>query len=178
MKTTRQKKSKKILLSLLAVLILILIAFGLIFTLKHNFSSNTPEQINSTNKPSSQEQVDNGNSIKEENAKPSPQQDENSTDNTNGQFSVTISAANQTEDIIQIRTLIQTIANTGNCTLTLTNGSSSLQRTASIQPSASNSTCQGFDIPRADLYPGTWSIKITVALPQGTSSTTGTIEIQ
>jgi hypothetical protein len=74
---------------------------------------------------------------------------------------VTITAANQNNTTLQIRTLISAVVNSGSCILTFANNSGkNLTYTASIQPLSTTSTCKGFDIPTSDLSPGSWSITV------------------
>ena len=74
---------------------------------------------------------------------------------------ILITAANQNESTLQIRTLISAVENTGICTLTLTNaGKPTVTKTVNSQALASTSTCQGFDIPISELPVGTWHIVI------------------
>jgi hypothetical protein len=70
---------------------------------------------------------------------------------------ITITAANQNESTLQIRTLISAVEGTGVCTLTLTSaGKPTVTKTSDSQALASISTCQGFDIPISELPVGTW----------------------
>lgn len=85
---------------------------------------------------------------------PQPQKDSKSTVN------VSITAANQNESMYQIRTLIGLITSEGNCTLTLTNGSQKIIKSAKVQSLPSGSTCQGFDIPLTELTKGTWQLTV------------------
>jgi hypothetical protein len=72
-----------------------------------------------------------------------------------------ITAANQDESTLHIRTLIQTVASSGTCTLNMT-GPNNKQYSASVdvQSLPSSTTCKGFDIPLTSLTPGTWKIAI------------------
>lgn len=73
---------------------------------------------------------------------------------------IDITAANQNGGTLQIRSLIAATTNTGTCTLTLTSGSKTVTKTAGVQALPSNATCQGFDVPVAELSAGTWQAAI------------------
>lgn len=88
-----------------------------------------------------------------------PREDNQSNTNEDENVSVIISAANQNEQTLQIRTLIHTLAE-GTCQLTLTKGDVAVSREADTQQSASSSTCKGFDIPISELSRGTWKLHI------------------
>lgn len=71
-----------------------------------------------------------------------------------------ISAANQNGALLQVRSLISTVTNSGTCTITLTKAGQTVAKTAGVQALASDSTCQGFDIPTSELSPGTWQVAL------------------
>lgn len=75
---------------------------------------------------------------------------------------VVISAAEQSQSLIQIRAFVQIISSEGNCKLTITNTTSNktFSKTANIQPQSTFSTCQGFDVDVANLGVGIWSITV------------------
>jgi hypothetical protein len=89
---------------------------------------------------------------------PNPQPIEGSSKQSVG---MEITAANQDESTLHIRTLIQTVASSGTCTLNMT-GPNNKQYSASVdvQSLPSSTTCKGFDIPLTSLTPGTWKIAI------------------
>ncbi len=74
---------------------------------------------------------------------------------------MTITAANQTNDTLLIRTLIQTISSNGTCTLSMVGpDGKAYAATAGVQANPSTSTCQGFNVPMSALAPGSWHITI------------------
>ncbi len=78
-------------------------------------------------------------------------------------IAVTISAANQNGEVLQIRAFGDIVTNGGLCQLTLTKGSNSITKSAPTQAAANISTCQGFDIPMSELSSGTWELKVIVS---------------
>lgn len=78
-------------------------------------------------------------------------------------IAVTISAANQNGEVLQIRAFGDIVTNGGLCQLTLTKGSSSITKSAPTQAAANISTCQGFDIPMSELSSGTWELKVIIS---------------
>lgn len=92
---------------------------------------------------------------------------------------VTITAANQNESTLQIRSLIGAVESTGKCTLTLTStGQSTVIKTSTTQALASTSTCQGFDVPISELSVGAWRILIEFSSDTLTGSVTKDIVIK
>ena len=169
-------KSKAI--AIIVVSVLLATAAASVFAYQSGFFGATTETVPSSyTEPATEEQIKDGNTTKEENVKPTQQEDQ-TTPAENADFTVILSAANQSQDIVQIRALIQTIASSGTCTLTMTKGGVTVQKTAPVQASASNSTCQGFNVPTSELTPGTWLIDLSVALPEGTSSVSGSIDVR
>lgn len=80
------------------------------------------------------------------------------------QLTASITAANQNGNILQIRTLIETIAASGTCGLILTKDSVQISRSADVTPLANSSTCKGFDIPTTELSPGKWNLTIDITI--------------
>lgn len=93
---------------------------------------------------------------------------------------MSITAANQTDTALQIRSLISTVDASGICTLTLKAdiGSSVITRTAGTQALSSTSTCKGFDIPTTELSPGNWQITISYETANLMGSVTKSIIIK
>jgi hypothetical protein len=72
-----------------------------------------------------------------------------------------ITAANQDESILHIRTLVQVVTSAGECKITLTKSPTQTYTTTSaIQPLSSSSTCKGFDIPLSELSAGVWTANL------------------
>jgi|GEM_PF-391208 len=85
---------------------------------------------------------------------PTPQPNGKSTVN------VIITAANQNGSLLQIRSLISTVTNSGTCTLTLTRQGGTVTKTAAIQAQSTTSTCQGFDISTSEVTSGVWQLSL------------------
>lgn len=88
-----------------------------------------------------------------------------------------ITAANQNDNTLQIRTLIENVSSNGTCALKLTKGSSVVSRSAGIQALSSSSTCKGFDIPVSDLSTGQWLVTLTITIGAEKATLTKTISI-
>ena len=85
-----------------------------------------------------------------------------------------ITTARFSGDKFILRVNINQYLSAGTCNLTLSDGAHQLSKTANLIPSASTSTCEGFDIPSAELSNFTKPIYITINL--NSSDKTGTIE--
>lgn len=177
MKIATQRKTKKYFLIILFIVLFIIsglatyiFAFnGSLFGWPERTSDST-DQID-YNKPTN-EQIQAGNDIKKEqienNSKPSSGSNTDQSASTplpspSGQktsISMTITAANQNDTSFQIRSLISTVTNDGTCTLTLTQGTKTITKTAGVQAAANSSTCKGFDIPLGELSVGSWQAAI------------------
>lgn len=72
-----------------------------------------------------------------------------------------ITSTQKLDDVVRIRTLIQKVTQQGECVLEATNNGKTYNATVGVQPTASSSTCKGFDIPVSSLPPGTWDIQIS-----------------
>lgn len=92
---------------------------------------------------------------------------------------IMITAANQNDSVLQIRSLISTVTDNGTCTLKLTGpANQSLTRTAEVQALSTTSTCKGFDIQTSELAPGDWKATLEYDSNTLTGSTSKTITIK
>lgn len=100
---------------------------------------------------------------------------ESPTQNVGEAIAITLSAAGQDYKggPVVIRTLLSN-ANGGTCTATLVKGSASKTYTSDINWQGNYYSCEGFNVPYADLSAGTW--ELTVRADQGAN--TGSISQQ
>lgn len=89
-----------------------------------------------------------------------PRQYEGPDVNTLDYLSGVITYADAIDNELIISTTIDQYLSTGTCELTLTQGSKTVSRTASIIANPSSSTCDGFNIPLNEFNSGTWNINI------------------
>jgi hypothetical protein len=166
MKIINKKRFPKKIVAICIVVLLLVIASALTYVYafngnllgwKKSATQNINNDQNSVNSdPATPEQQKAGTTIKSgsSDTPPAPTAIPGS-DKKNVQ--ITITAANQNESTLQIRTLISAVDNTGICTLTLTSvGKTTVTKTANSQALASTSTCQGFDVLVSELSVGTW----------------------
>ena len=124
---------------------------------------NTTQKRNSTkinNDPATNEQIKNGNDIKSSSGSDTPLEPAVVEGSDKKKVQLIISAANQINNLLQIRVIIGAIENNGQCNLSLTKGVTTIKKMSNIQPQASTSTCKGFDVPISELSSGTWLITI------------------
>ena len=81
------------------------------------------------------------------------------------------------DENLHIRNEISSYLSSGSCVLELSSGAKIVTRSTQIIPSASTSTCMGFDIPISELSPGEWSIKINISGDDKNGVITGEIKI-
>jgi len=187
MKITTQKSKKKLII-ILTIVAIVIIGGGTVAAYVGKwgpFSSSESSKVNL--KPATKEQQETGEKIKQSNADNAVQNKPTGSDQppapvpqTNGKstVSVSITAANQNGTLLQVRSLIETVAN-GMCTLTLSRpGASVITKTADVQPLASSSTCQGFDIQTSGLSKGTWNMNLTFENSTIKGNASRTVDIQ
>ena len=90
---------------------------------------------------------------------------------------LTITALDQTSTELEVRAEFNKITSQGTCTLSLTSGSQTVTRTANVQPLASVSTCQGFNVPLSNLSPGVWTATVSFSDSTSTASASKQITI-
>lgn len=106
---------------------------------------------------------------------------DNAEPNSNTPKTVTIetTSINQDGSNLMIRTMIQTITDSGACTLTLSrSGSAPITQRVGVQALPQFSTCKGFDISTANLAKGAWQANITFSGKSAVGSTSQSIMIK
>jgi hypothetical protein len=116
--------------------------------------------------PATKDQIEAGQTIKDTSIKnggqtgsdrpPAPSSQADGKD----KVEVMITAANQTDTQLQVRTMISTVTTTGSCTLVLSQGDTRITRDANVQAASSTTTCMGFDIPISELGSGSWNLTV------------------
>lgn len=185
--TTSSLKSKKTLLSLAALLIVV--AMGYVAYASTNnrwpFTATTPKESSvkkdspATNSSSATPQTNTSiNTDTPASSTKTPINHEQvAEEKSNETVTANITAANQYDNTLQIRTLIEAVSAEGECKLTLSKGNQIISHTAGIHPLAHSSSCKGFDIPTDELSPGQWNITIDIHLPNKEAHVTKTITI-
>lgn len=189
MKITPLKNHKKIIILTSVLLLIVIAALASAFYFKVGpFAANSNDSIN-LDKPTN-EQIDAGEEAKKQtidqanqqngntgsDPAPVPQPIEGSDKKT---VHMEITAANQNDSNLQVRTLIQAVVSAGECTLSM-KGPYGATYTAKVdvQALASSSTCKGFDIPLDQLAAGAWTITVDFNNSELTTSSTKEIEIK
>lgn len=145
---------------LISALVILAIAAGVITALAVLQNKQKAKQATPSVEQSAQQTATkNGSEV------PSPKTPtESETPAPANQLTASITAANQNGNILQIRTLIETIATSGTCDLTLTKDTTQISRSADVTPLANSSTCKGFDIPTTELSPEKWNLSIDITI--------------
>jgi len=176
-KLNTQKSKRKKVLSILVLCIIAGVILYYIFVMNGSlfgwqFRKEAPSETANLNTPTDEE-IQAGEATKQQAI-----ENESSDDRqTSSSLTVGFTALNQNEDSLQIRTVIQEVVANGICTLTLTKDSQTVTKTAPTYPTASVSTCQGFDVPVSELSSGTWNVKIEVSADGKTGQATTTTQI-
>lgn len=76
---------------------------------------------------------------------------------------IDLTATQQQSDVVVITKLTGSGYSQGTCTLTATNGSKSVSKTADIIYQPEYSTCAGYTIPTSSLGAGTWKLSLKVS---------------
>ena len=102
-----------------------------------------------------------------------PEKYEGADPNASGSITGAITAARFSSDKLIIRVNIDQYLSSGTCTLTLSDGTNQLTKTANLVPVASTSSCEGFDIQSSEL--SNFSRPITININLASSNKAGTI---
>lgn len=189
MRISTNKSNKKIFIIITAALVLLTIGVGAAYYFKVgpfapvlndsvNLDPASDEQKATGDdiKQNSLDQVDDGKSNTGSDPSPAPQPVEGNDKKSVG---MEITAANQTDTALQVRTFIQTVTNTGTCSLSMKNSQgATYTATADVQALSSTTTCKGFDIPLSQLSPGPWTIIIDFSNDSLTASTSKEVTVK
>lgn len=169
-----KQKSKKTLLVALAMILIISILLLVTYLTNRGAQNDNPTVIQDSkskdfNTPATNDEIDDGKITKENSINPPP--------NNSSGAALTVSA-NKVESYIQIHTQIDEITASGSCTLTLSSGSTIIEKgSVEIQPLPEYSTCKGWDIAISDLPTGTWTVKVIYSAGLKTTTTTTEVTI-
>lgn len=194
MNIQQSTKNKKSFLIAGIIIIVTVLALGYyIFAIHGSFLTWTPylKKDSSGTNPATPEQINNGGKIKEK-ALDNSQTKTNSSGSDSppapitqpdgkSKVEVTITALNQTNSTLQVRSIIAVLDTTGICTITLLkqgNGSSPVVDTVGVQALANTVTCKGFDVPLYKLSSGTWQITLNFDSAKFTGNTSQNITIK
>lgn len=180
----KQKNTKKLYIALAVVAVIITGLSYYVFTLNGNlfgwkFRSDETSSINMD--PPTKEQVKAGEDTKQETVESDQGKpgtgDDTPTPDPSGALTVGFSAVNQNDGKLQVRIMIDEVLSSGECTLTLTNGNKTVTKTAAVYPTASITTCQGFDVPVSELSNGAWNVTIAVTSGDRNGQSTTSIQV-
>ena len=119
-------------------------------------------------KEAEKEDSDDGKSIK---------QNEGSDPNASPSLTGSLTSANKSGDNLVIRVNIDQYLSSGTCSLKLENNGTLIEKSANIFPTASTSSCEGFDVPLSELSSGTWNIIINLASGEKTGEIKGEVNL-
>jgi hypothetical protein len=162
-------KKNKTKLALFFVAVLFLAGGALVsywYVTKPKGSAN-PLQASDTTKK--QAELDDVARSKSPDNKNSSSPDQTQAQTTASAATVTISSIGTSGQAVYVNALISG-ATSGNCKLTMTNGSAKIERTAGVGFQVSYYICQGFSLPSSEFVPkGEWNALIELTSPNGTA---------
>lgn len=167
MKTIQNKKKNKKIIIVASALTGLLLAGGVAYAARNYFSApqasveTQAEDRTIDLSPPTTEQQDAGNDAKEDFI---DRLDEEDNGSDTSSVSISISSSGQSDQTYQMRTIINTIDDTGTCTLTMKSaGQQEITQSVGTQSMGSYSVCKGFDVPASSLGQNTWSTEIKYA---------------
>lgn len=185
----RKKSNKRITVVIVAIAAIIALVIGFMFLTKTGLfmpiASNNNDNTNlskdektaaDTIKDRVTEDAKNDSGGTGSDPLPKPTQPEGSSKPIVG---LDITSVNQDATTLRIRTIVQTISSSGNCTISM-KGPSGKSYTDKVeaQPLPSSSTCKGFDIPISSLSTGDWTVTINYEDASVTGSATKEVSVQ
>lgn len=160
MKITKRKNKKKMVLFVILILVLavLVVRVAYIYTNKIDFFNQAKDNKTNTNITASRNNANDSTGTSPKTPKSNQADNGAATD----KLDATITYMRQENDLLKIGVNIGTVTSVGECTVNLSNGRTSVDYTAGIQPLASSSTCKGFEISTTGLAAGEWKISINI----------------
>lgn len=135
-------------------------------------SNDTSNDNPSTDKTNDKESTDSSSINSNQSASPkTPTENESTSDNSSG-TPVTITSVQTIGSDVRVRSLIETVTNSGSCDIVFEKNGKTVRQNSGIQALASSSTCKGFTIPVSQLSSGIWHITLKVTTKGNTSKAT------
>lgn len=167
-------------------ILLILVGATACYYLLFRSNESTTSTNNDTSKISLDKPTDEEQQAGQDQKQKTVENDSSSKDGTDSSASldssmpipVTLTANARNGDIYQLRYLVEENLGSGTCTLTLTKSGQTITKTAAIQPSASSSTCQGFNVPMNELSTGQWQSRLHIQAGDRSGETAATLTIE
>lgn len=178
-KQTRSSKRRNLIIAL--SLLVVLVGAGTAFALTRQSqqptssppaSDSTPDETSNPTRSEEESKQDAANKqefLDNQTKQPPAQPKPTPTADT-----ISVSAKNDGSSVTVITKLPS--VNLGTCTLTITNGSKTINKTADVIYAPEYSTCAGFSVAKSEAGTGTWIIKLSVASP-GSAQLTKTIKL-
>ncbi len=187
MKTQKNKSTTKKPLLVVFLVLLLVIGAGVAFAYSKNLwpfskisvdrSTTTTPRITDTQNQSSQKSEQSTPPVPEDPSKKSPEQHEGDNPNSAASIWGVINYSQVINNTLSIRVTIDQHLSSGNCTLRLSKGSTTVTQQAEIVTNPSSSTCKGFDIPVSQLEKGEWNIDVNVTADNKSGTITGTVSL-
>lgn len=185
-KNKQNKSSKKVIITLVLLLLVIGTSVGAYIILNQNDSNSAQEdkkngtekdKNSNSNKNKNDEYNSNNNPVEHESEKEITPGYEGENPNLNDSLTGSINYTGVAGNNLIIRTTINQTISSGSCEISLTNGSTTVTRTSGIIPNPSSSSCEGFDIPTSELGSGNWEITIKITSNDKSGVLKGTAKI-
>lgn len=175
MKINKKKSAKKILLITLGLLGLAFLSLFVLEKLRITNFINPPKASDSN----LEQTIDNNPPTPEQKAAGDLQKKTTIETVPDSGLTVSITAINSNNDPIQIRSVVNgASSSSGNCTLNLTNGATTVTKTSATFALPNSSTCQGFDINKNELSSGKWQLELIVNIDNKQSSVTDSFTLE
>lgn len=170
------RKSKKIIITISLLILVLTLGVALYAYIFRPFSHEpTDNDVNRSNSNSKTESTKDSKESKApsettknqtttiEKEKDNPTQYEGPGASATGNLTGVVNYSDVQEGSLIIRTTIDQLLASGTCTLTLSKSGQAVTKTANIvQGGASSSSCDGFNVPVAELGSGKWNIQVNI----------------
>lgn len=172
-----KNKSNKLKIIVSSAISILLIPSVAVFAYSYTKDDSAPKEQSQKKIDYSESTEDQSNATLDDvNTSDAPSKDEepaSTLSESSSALDIQITSINQNDPLLQIRTLVLPIINSGTCTLILEReGVNTYTSTVDITSMPNSSTCAGFDIPLSSLVRGQWLTTINIVDPEGNSATT------
>ncbi len=106
-----------------------------------------------------------------------PTQNDGEDPNISASLTGSLTSINVSGSSLVLRVNIDQYLSSGTCSLTLSSGSSVVEKSAAILPTVATSSCEGFDVPLSELGSGAWKIEINLTSGDRVGKITGSVDL-
>lgn len=178
MKLPKKPSNKKKAVIIGAIVLLVAVATATAFALKWGPFAEQLSNSDAANLEEAEQERKQGIEAKRQAHENDKGQTQENSPTTSSALSAYFTSASQMGDIVQFRTVINDVPESGECVLILSKDGQTITKNAPVQTNAHAATCMGFDVATSELSPGTWNATLRITSGEKSGQINTTVHVQ